>query len=79
MILSDLQGKNVCILGFGREGKAILNAMEKQDIAAEVTIADQSAGIELQAASCKPAPTISQISAASMSSSALPAFSPAKN
>jgi len=36
MKLADLKGKKICILGFGREGRAVLKALEGEDI----TIAD---------------------------------------
>lgn len=46
MKITDLAGKRVCILGFGREGKAMLEAMEKHGIECEVTIADANPDIE---------------------------------
>ncbi len=40
MHLSDLNGKKICILGFGKEGRATLNVLEKHAPKAQVTIAD---------------------------------------
>jgi len=42
MKISDLAGMSVCILGFGREGKAMAEAIEKHAESFEITIADQS-------------------------------------
>jgi UDP-N-acetylmuramoylalanine--D-glutamate ligase len=42
MHIRDLNGKNVCILGFGREGQAMLKALEMHAPGAEVTIADSN-------------------------------------
>jgi UDP-N-acetylmuramoyl-L-alanine---L-glutamate ligase len=47
MRISDLNGKNVCILGFGREGQAMLKAIEEYAPQAEVTIADKNDQLEL--------------------------------
>ncbi len=46
MKLSDLNGKTVCILGFGREGKAVLQALEKHAPTAEIAIADRNASLD---------------------------------
>lgn len=46
MRLGDLNGKTVCILGFGKEGKSMLSALEKHAPTCEVTIADQNEKIE---------------------------------
>ena len=40
MRIQDLNGKSVCILGFGKEGQATLKALEKYAPDAKVTIAD---------------------------------------
>lgn len=40
MRLSDLNGKNICILGFGKEGQAMLKILETHAPAASITIAD---------------------------------------
>ncbi|MDD5470265.1 MAG: UDP-N-acetylmuramoyl-L-alanine--D-glutamate ligase, partial [Candidatus Peribacteraceae bacterium] len=53
MMLADLAGKNVCILGYGREGQAMLSAIERTGIDCTITVADENNQIELQAASCK--------------------------
>ena len=42
MHIRDLNGKSVCILGYGREGRAMVEALEKFAQDAEVTICDQS-------------------------------------
>ncbi|MDD5026484.1 MAG: hypothetical protein PHH13_03875, partial [Candidatus Peribacteraceae bacterium] len=50
MHIRDLAGKTVCILGFGREGRATLEALEKLAPGCEVTIADQDETITPPAA-----------------------------
>ncbi len=40
MRIQDLDHKNICILGFGREGKSVLRALEKYVPHCNVTIAD---------------------------------------
>jgi UDP-N-acetylmuramoylalanine--D-glutamate ligase len=42
MLLRDLAGKKICILGFGREGEATLRAIERAGIKTRITIADKS-------------------------------------
>src|SRR3990167_8787525 len=42
MRIQELNGKKVCILGFGKEGKAVLRALETYAPKADVTIADAS-------------------------------------
>lgn len=42
MHLHDLNGRNVCILGFGREGQAALRALEKYAPNSSITIADKN-------------------------------------
>ncbi|TSC79369.1 MAG: UDP-N-acetylmuramoyl-L-alanyl-D-glutamate synthetase [Candidatus Peregrinibacteria bacterium Gr01-1014_25] len=42
MHIRDLNGKTVCILGFGKEGRSTLAALRKYAPTAEVTIADQA-------------------------------------
>ncbi len=42
MKISDLNGKTVCVLGYGREGKAMVEALEKHAPQCEITIADQN-------------------------------------
>jgi len=41
MLLQTLTGKRICILGFGREGRATLEAIQKAGIECKITIADQ--------------------------------------
>ncbi|MBI3331699.1 UDP-N-acetylmuramoyl-L-alanine--D-glutamate ligase [Candidatus Peregrinibacteria bacterium] len=48
MHIRDLQGKRVCILGFGKEGRATLAAIEKYAPKAKITIADKSPDIDVQ-------------------------------
>src|SRR3989338_4608860 len=42
MRIQELNGKKVCILGFGKEGKAVLRALETYSPKADITIADAS-------------------------------------
>lgn len=42
MHIRDLSGKNICILGYGKEGRAMAEAIEKYAKEATITIADQS-------------------------------------
>ncbi len=46
MRIHDLNGKAVCILGYGREGKAMLRAIHEHCPTAEVTVADSNGGLE---------------------------------
>ncbi len=46
MIISELNGKSVCVLGYGREGKAMVEALEKHAPQCEITIADKDTTIE---------------------------------
>lgn len=46
MRIHALDGKTVCILGYGREGRSAVKALEEFAPNAEVTIADKNAGIE---------------------------------
>lgn len=41
MNIADLNGKNVCVLGYGREGKAMVKALEHYAPGCEITIADR--------------------------------------
>jgi UDP-N-acetylmuramoylalanine--D-glutamate ligase len=45
MHIQDLNGKKICILGFGKEGQAMLNALEEHNIKADITIADAKEAI----------------------------------
>ena len=47
MHIRDLNGKNICVLGYGREGKAMVEALEKFAPDAEITIADKNARVEI--------------------------------
>lgn len=45
MRIQDLNGKNVCILGFGREGQAMFQALKQYAPSAIITIADRDKAI----------------------------------
>ncbi|ALM09983.1 MAG TPA: UDP-N-acetylmuramoyl-L-alanine--D-glutamate ligase [Candidatus Peribacter riflensis] len=47
MHIRDLSGKSICILGYGREGQAMLKALEEHAPGCEITVADQDAAITL--------------------------------
>ena len=47
MRIQDLNGKRICILGYGREGSAMVQALEKFAPDAEITIADKNARVEI--------------------------------
>src|SRR3989338_8158767 len=51
MLLHDLNGRTVCILGYGKEGKAMVKALEEYAPQCEITIADKNE--TLQVAGCK--------------------------
>jgi len=51
MHIRDLAGKSICILGFGREGQAMLKALEEYSPGCEVTVADRNAAVTLPAGS----------------------------
>lgn len=51
MHIRDLAGKRICILGFGREGQAMLAALEQHAPDCEVTVADRNAEVTLPAGS----------------------------
>lgn len=42
MHIAELSGKNICILGFGKEGRAMAEAIETHAKGAEITVADQN-------------------------------------
>jgi len=42
VLLKNLAGKSICILGFGREGQAMLDAIQAAGINCEITIADRN-------------------------------------
>jgi len=46
MNIADLNGKSICILGFGREGQASAKALEEYAPDAIITIADKNSAIE---------------------------------
>ncbi len=52
MSIEELNGKTVCILGFGREGRAMLDAIERERIDCRVTVADQNEECKTQHATC---------------------------
>lgn len=52
MKIQELTGKRVCILGFGREGKAMLEALARGAPGAEITIADANPHV-IGCAQCK--------------------------
>ncbi|MEQ1849797.1 MAG: UDP-N-acetylmuramoyl-L-alanine--D-glutamate ligase [Candidatus Peribacteraceae bacterium] len=47
MKISDLAGRTICILGFGKEGRAMADALEKYAPGCKITIADQSESLPL--------------------------------
>ncbi|MCF7845109.1 MAG: UDP-N-acetylmuramoyl-L-alanine--D-glutamate ligase, partial [Kiritimatiellales bacterium] len=46
MQITELKGKNICILGYGREGHAMLNALRGLDV--DVIIADKNSEFRIQ-------------------------------
>lgn len=46
MKITDFNGKNICVLGYGREGKAMVEALEHHAPQCEITIADRDTTIE---------------------------------
>ncbi len=48
MNITDLNGKTVCILGYGKEGKAMTEALAKHAPDARVTVADKDESIQLR-------------------------------
>jgi len=48
MNIRDLNGKTVCMLGYGREGRATVEALEKYAPESDITIADANPKIEIQ-------------------------------
>jgi UDP-N-acetylmuramoylalanine--D-glutamate ligase len=48
MKITDLSGKNICVLGYGREGKAFVRALEAFAPGCEVTIADKNSELKIQ-------------------------------
>ncbi len=48
MHIENLNGKSVCILGYGREGQAMVKAIEEFAPEAKLTIADQNEKIEIE-------------------------------
>lgn len=47
MNIQDLAGKNICILGFGREGRAMANALTEYVKGCKITIADMNEKTEV--------------------------------
>lgn len=56
MRIQDLNGKNVCILGFAREGQAMLQAIKTYAPDARVTIADRDESVQPKGAAAKLGP-----------------------
>lgn len=48
MRISDMDGKRVCIVGFGREGQSALRALQRFAPTADITIADANPAMEEQ-------------------------------
>lgn len=48
MHIADLNGKKICILGFGREGQSVLRNIRKYAPEAKITIADQNENINIE-------------------------------
>ncbi|MDD5623836.1 MAG: UDP-N-acetylmuramoyl-L-alanine--D-glutamate ligase, partial [Candidatus Peribacteraceae bacterium] len=46
MRISELAGKSICILGFGREGRAMLKALQEYAPGCRITIADRNKELE---------------------------------
>ncbi|MBI5156273.1 hypothetical protein HZA45_03310, partial [Candidatus Peregrinibacteria bacterium] len=46
MKIQDLSGKKICILGFGKEGQAMLQALEEYVPDVNITIADKNTGLK---------------------------------
>lgn len=49
MKIQDLAGKTICILGYGREGRAMVTALETYAPGCEITIADENEKLEIPA------------------------------
>lgn len=49
MKIQELAGKTICILGYGREGKAMVAALETYAPGCEITIADENEKLEIPA------------------------------
>src|SRR3989338_5159336 len=47
MLLQDLNGKTVCVLGYGKEGRAMVKALEEFAPECEITIADKNPDIDV--------------------------------
>jgi UDP-N-acetylmuramoyl-L-alanine---L-glutamate ligase len=50
MRIEEFAGKTVCILGFGREGQAVLGALERYAPTCEITIADSNEKVQIEGA-----------------------------
>lgn len=48
MKISDLNGKTVCVLGYGREGKAMVDAILKYAPKSRITICDQNGELRIE-------------------------------
>ncbi len=47
MKIGDLSGKNICILGYGREGRAMAAALEEHAAGCRITIADENGELKI--------------------------------
>lgn len=47
MRIADFAGKNVCVLGYGREGQATVRALERHAPGVEITVADRSETVDI--------------------------------
>lgn len=48
MNIADLAGKHICVLGYGREGKAMIDALEKHAPGCRITICDKSEELRIE-------------------------------
>ena len=46
MRIQDVAGKKICILGYGKEGQAMLRALQKEAEGCAITIADRNPDVE---------------------------------
>lgn len=53
MHIRELSGRTVCILGFGREGRSALRALERFVPRCDITVADRNPELKIRDARCK--------------------------